>query len=160
MVVTAARSVPTDQEALDLFVQADVSTAEGVAKLAREALHRLGSVDILVNTVGGSSVHPGSLRRERRGLAGHIQSQPVLRRPTGSSVAAVNAGAWGWRHHPRLVHPEPPPLERDDPYAAAKAALTNYSKGLANEVASRGVRVVAVAPASSRQRRQKGLSTD
>ena len=31
-------------------------------------------------------------------------------------------------------------------YAAAKAALTNYSKGLSNEVAPEGVRVIAVAP--------------
>ena len=31
-------------------------------------------------------------------------------------------------------------------YAAAKAALTTYSKGLANEVSPRGVRVVSVAP--------------
>ena len=31
-------------------------------------------------------------------------------------------------------------------YAAAKAALSTYSKGLANEVGPRGVRVVAIAP--------------
>src|SRR5581483_12469951 len=31
-------------------------------------------------------------------------------------------------------------------YAAAKAALTNYSKGLSNEVAAKGVRVISVAP--------------
>ncbi len=49
------RSLPADQEVPDLFVQADVSTAKGVAKLAREALGRLGGVDTLVNTVGGSS---------------------------------------------------------------------------------------------------------
>jgi NAD(P)-dependent dehydrogenase (short-subunit alcohol dehydrogenase family) len=50
-VVTAARSVPVDQEAPDVFVPADVSTAEGVAKLAREALDRLGGIDILVTQV-------------------------------------------------------------------------------------------------------------
>ncbi len=31
-------------------------------------------------------------------------------------------------------------------YAAAKAALTTYSKGLSNEVGPKGVRVVSVAP--------------
>ncbi|MEI9897711.1 MAG: SDR family oxidoreductase [Chthoniobacter sp.] len=31
-------------------------------------------------------------------------------------------------------------------YAAAKAALTNYSKGLSNEVGPKGVRVISVAP--------------
>jgi NAD(P)-dependent dehydrogenase (short-subunit alcohol dehydrogenase family) len=38
------------------------------------------------------------------------------------------------------------PLGATVPYAAAKAALTSYSKNLSNEVAARGVRVVAVAP--------------
>jgi NAD(P)-dependent dehydrogenase (short-subunit alcohol dehydrogenase family) len=38
------------------------------------------------------------------------------------------------------------PLNQTIPYAAAKAALTNYSKALSNEVAPKGVRVVAVAP--------------
>lgn len=31
-------------------------------------------------------------------------------------------------------------------YAAAKAALSNYSKGLSNEVGPKGVRVISVAP--------------
>src|SRR5207245_6471201 len=38
------------------------------------------------------------------------------------------------------------PLNQTIPYAAAKAALTNYSNALSNEVAPKGVRVVAVAP--------------
>jgi len=44
-----------------LFVQADLSTAEGVEQLAREVLDRLGSVDILVNTLGGSSSPAGGV---------------------------------------------------------------------------------------------------
>src|SRR5689334_24223687 len=59
-VITAARSVP-DREGLGLFVQADLSTAEGVARFAREAHDRLGGVDILVNTVGGSSSPTGGI---------------------------------------------------------------------------------------------------
>jgi len=38
------------------------------------------------------------------------------------------------------------PLNQTIPYAAAKAALKSYSKSLSNEVASKGIRVVAVAP--------------
>ncbi len=38
------------------------------------------------------------------------------------------------------------PLPTTLPYAAAKAALTNYSKALANELAPSGIRVNAVAP--------------
>jgi NAD(P)-dependent dehydrogenase (short-subunit alcohol dehydrogenase family) len=38
------------------------------------------------------------------------------------------------------------PLDATVPYAAAKAALTVYSKGLANAVAPYGVRVNTVAP--------------
>src|SRR5207244_8056095 len=60
-VMTAARTVPADGPAPELLVQADLSTAEGVAKLATAALDRLGRVDILVNTVGGSSSPPGGV---------------------------------------------------------------------------------------------------
>ena len=38
------------------------------------------------------------------------------------------------------------PLPTTIPYAAAKAALTNYSKALANELAPKGIRVNAVSP--------------
>ncbi|HLK58983.1 MAG TPA: SDR family NAD(P)-dependent oxidoreductase, partial [Chthonomonadaceae bacterium] len=59
-VLTAARSIP-DQEGPSLFVQADLSIAEGVARFAQEALDRLGGVDILVNSVGGSSSPTGGV---------------------------------------------------------------------------------------------------
>src|ERR1051325_9851575 len=59
-VLTAARSVP-EREGPGLFVQADLSTPEGIARLAREALDRLGSIDILINTLGGSSSPAGGV---------------------------------------------------------------------------------------------------
>ena len=59
--LTAVRRVPTEGAAPALFVQADLSTAEGVEQLARAVLDRLGSVDILVNTLGGSSSPAGGV---------------------------------------------------------------------------------------------------
>ena len=48
------------------------------------------------------------------------------------------------------------PLDATVPYAAAKAALTVYSKGLANALAPHGVRVNTVAPGVIRSRQPPG----
>jgi NAD(P)-dependent dehydrogenase (short-subunit alcohol dehydrogenase family) len=42
-------------------------------------------------------------------------------------------------------------------YAAAKAALTNYSKGLSKEVGPHGIRVVSVAPGFTETEAAEGL---
>src|SRR5205814_2222089 len=52
-VITTARSPPPGLQGL--FIQADLSTAEGAEKVVREVLERLGGVDILINNVGGSA---------------------------------------------------------------------------------------------------------
>ena len=43
IVMTAARSIPADTQMPDLFLQADVSTAEGAAKVVQETMGRLGA---------------------------------------------------------------------------------------------------------------------
>jgi len=58
-VVTTARSAPPDLSRPDLFVGADVSTAEGTQKVISYVLDRLGGIDILINNVGGSSAPGG-----------------------------------------------------------------------------------------------------
>jgi NAD(P)-dependent dehydrogenase (short-subunit alcohol dehydrogenase family) len=146
-VMTAARTVPVDGPEPRMLVQADLSTDEGVASLALAALDRLGGVDILVNTVGGSSSPPGGVlaasdEHWQKDLDLNLFSAVRLDRALLPPMLAQGSGV--------IVHVSSiqsrMPLNQTIPYAAAKAALTNYSKALSNEVAPKGVRVVAVAP--------------
>jgi NAD(P)-dependent dehydrogenase (short-subunit alcohol dehydrogenase family) len=145
-VMTAARSVP-DREGPGLFVQADLSTVEGVATLTREALDRLGDIDILVNTLGGSSSPAGGVlavtdTHWQQDVDLNLFSAVRLDRALLPTMLAQGKGV--------IVHvtsiQSRMPLNQTLPYAAAKAALKSYSKALSNEVAPKGVRVVAIAP--------------
>jgi NAD(P)-dependent dehydrogenase (short-subunit alcohol dehydrogenase family) len=147
MVMTTARSVPTDLTWPDLFIQADVSTSEGATKVLAATLEKLGGLDVLVHVVGG----PSSPRREILGLSDedwqrhfdeNLFSAVRLDRGFLPSMLAQGSGV--------IIHISSArrllPLNASVPYAAAKAALTNYSKALANEVARQGIRVNSVAP--------------
>jgi NAD(P)-dependent dehydrogenase (short-subunit alcohol dehydrogenase family) len=61
MVATTARSPLPDGQTVGLFVQADISTRQGVDTVAEQVLQRFGGVDILINTVGGSSAPSGGV---------------------------------------------------------------------------------------------------
>ncbi|MCW3094433.1 MAG: short-chain dehydrogenase [Chthonomonadaceae bacterium] len=145
-VVVAARSVP-ERDGPGQFVQADVSTVEGVNKLAQEALDRMGGVDILISNVGGSSSPVGGVLvvtddHWQQDFNLNLFSAVRLDRALLPSMLAQGFGV--------IVHVSSIqsrlPLNQTIPYAAAKAALKSYSKALSNEVAPKGVRVVAVAP--------------
>jgi NAD(P)-dependent dehydrogenase (short-subunit alcohol dehydrogenase family) len=60
-VTTTARSPLPEGQTVELFVQADISTRQGVDKVAEQALQRFGGLDILVNSVGGSSAPSGGV---------------------------------------------------------------------------------------------------
>jgi NAD(P)-dependent dehydrogenase (short-subunit alcohol dehydrogenase family) len=146
-VLTTARSTPTDLQTPERFIQADVSTAEGAAKIVKETLARLGGVDVLVNVVGGSSSPPGgalALSDDdwQQNLNKNLFSAVRLDRGLLPSMVEQRSGV--------IIHfssiQRHMPLLATLAYAAAKAALTTYSKGLANEVAPYGIRVNSVAP--------------
>ena len=146
-VMMTARAAPTDLQMSDLFIQADVSTVEGTAKIIKQTLDRLGGVDILVNVVGGSSSPPGgvlALSDEdwQRDLDKNLFSAVRLDRGLLPAMIEQQSGV--------IIHvssiQRSMPLKATVAYAAAKAALSTYSKGLANEAARYGIRVNSVAP--------------
>jgi len=147
-VATTARSPLPEGQSPALFVQADIATPEGVERVASEVLARLGGIDILINNVGGSSAPSGGV------LA--LTDKDWLHALNTNLLAAVRLD----RHflpgmldrrsgvvlHISSIQRRLPLFEATLAYAAAKAALTTYSKGLANEVGPKGVRVNSVAP--------------
>src|SRR4030095_2406476 len=56
--ITTARSIPRDGT-LDRFVQADVSTREGIDQVVKAIMDRLGGLDILIHHGGGSQAPAG-----------------------------------------------------------------------------------------------------
>src|SRR5688572_14404579 len=57
-VITTARSLPPGGTR-DRFVQADVSTREGIDQVVKAVMERLGGLDILIHNVGGSAAPGG-----------------------------------------------------------------------------------------------------
>jgi NAD(P)-dependent dehydrogenase (short-subunit alcohol dehydrogenase family) len=147
-VATTARSLESEGQAAKLFVQADISTREGVDKVIREVLDHLGGVDILVNNVGGSSAPSGGVL-----ALGDADWQDTInanlfaavRLDRGLLPGMLKQGS-GVIIHISSIQRRLPLFEATLAYAAAKAALTTYSKGLSKEVGPRGVRVNSVAP--------------
>ncbi|HEY9475569.1 MAG TPA: oxidoreductase [Mycobacteriales bacterium] len=154
-VIGASRTVTPELAGLGVpTVCVDLTTADGPARLADSALTTLGGIDILVNNVGGSerflpflevtdadwqdafNLNFLSAVRLCRALL------PSLCERRGSIVNISSGSA-------RIPGG---PLD----YSAAKAALTNVSKMLAEEFGPRGVRVNTVSPGITRTRVWEG----
>ena len=147
-VFTTARSTPSELDIPNLFLAADISTSEGGAAVAREALGRLGGIDILVNNVGGSSAPGGGYAAltEQDWMDAFNTNLFAAVRLDRAILPAMLAQGRGVIVHISSIQRRLPLYESTLAYAAAKAALTTYSKGLSNEVGPQGVRVLSVAP--------------
>jgi NAD(P)-dependent dehydrogenase (short-subunit alcohol dehydrogenase family) len=147
-VITTARSEPANPLVCDLFVQADLSTSDGVEKVLKGALDRFGGVDILINSVGGSSAPAGgalALSNEDWRQAFNLNLFSAVWLDRGLLPTMLKQGS-GVIIHISSIQARLPLFESTLAYAAAKAALTNYSKGLSKEVGPKGIRVNTVSP--------------
>ena len=131
-----------------MFVDADLTTAGGCATLAAAVRERLGGVDVIVHMLGGSSGPAGgfaALNDAEWAKELDLNLMPAVRLDRALVPAMVAQGSGVVIHVTSIQRALPLP-EATTAYAAAKAALSTYSKSLSKEVSPKGVRVVRIAP--------------
>ena len=146
-VMTTARKQPADLTD-DMFVAADLTTPEGCDAVAAAVRARMGGVDIIVHMLGGSSAPGGgfaALGEAEWQAELALNLLPAVRLDRALLPGMVAQGAGVVVHVTSIQRLLPLP-EATTAYAAAKAALSVYSKSLSKEVSPKGVRVVRVAP--------------
>ncbi len=146
-VLTTARTKPADLPDA-LFVAADLTTAAGATAVADAVRARLGGVDIVVHMLGGSSAPAGGFAALSDAVWSdelNLNLMPAVRLDRLLLPDMVTRGS-GVVVHVTSIQRQLPLPEATTAYAAAKAALSTYSKSLSKEVSPHGVRVVRVSP--------------
>jgi NAD(P)-dependent dehydrogenase (short-subunit alcohol dehydrogenase family) len=141
---TAPPGLPKDLH----FVAADVTSVDGCAVVADAVRAQLGGIDIVVHVVGGSSAPAGGfamLDDEEWQRALDLNLFPAVRLDRALLPMMLAQGS-GVIIHITSIQSRLPLPDATIAYAAAKAALANYSKALSKEVSPKGVRVVRVSP--------------
>ncbi len=147
-IVATARSVPDTAPEGVIYIAADLTTAEGCQAVAKAALDRLGGIDVIVNVLGGSSAPGGGflvLNDDEWDAAINQNLMAAVRIDRALLPSMIERGSGVVIHVTSIQHELPLP-ESTTAYAAAKAALSTYSKSLSKEVTPKGVRVVRVSP--------------
>jgi NAD(P)-dependent dehydrogenase (short-subunit alcohol dehydrogenase family) len=147
-VIVTARNLPDNSDLQHQFIAADLTKADQVAAFVNELNEKFGGVDILVNNIGGLTTPGGgyeTLSDEHWNnelqfnlLAAIRLDKALLPKMIGQSNGVVI--------HISTTSAMQPLWDVNLAYAVSKAALNAYSKGLASEVASKGIRVLTVSP--------------
>jgi len=124
-----------------VVVAGDITQADDMTRIVDESINRLGRIDILVNSAGGSRPpapeNPHAVWEEAFAL-----NFTAARRLTEAVLPAMRARRWG-----RIINisgsMEPRASNAATP---AKAALHLWAKGLSCEVASDGVTINCIPP--------------
>lgn len=146
-IVATARAVPPDQPGIS-YIAADLTTAAGCTAVANAVRERLGGIDILVHVLGGSRAPAGGfavLNDETWSEEINLNLMAAVRLDRALVPGMIAQGSGVVVHVTSIQHDLPLP-DSTTAYAAAKAALSTYSKSLSKEVAPNGVRVVRVSP--------------
>jgi len=125
-------------------VPGDIQDEALCRSIVQRAVSELGGLDILVNNAayqmageGIASISSEQLERTYRTnvFAMFYLSKAALEHMQPGSVIINTCSVEGYKPEPKLLD-----------YASTKAAIVNFTKGLAQEVIERGIRVNCVAP--------------
>lgn len=147
-VIATARSMPADAIEGVHYIAADLATAEGCTAVAESVLQQLRGIDILVDVLGGSSAPGGgfaALDDDEWWKELNQNLMPAVRVDRALLPSMIEQGSGVIIHVTSIQHELPLP-NSTTAYAAAKAALSTYSKSISKEVTPKGVRVVRVSP--------------
>ncbi len=127
-----------------LRVPGDVRDPKHCQAMVHKVLKEFGGIDLLANIAGFQMVRSGILdmppeeidRVFRTNVYAmfYLCQAAIPQMPPGSAIINT-ASIQAYQPKPYLLH-----------YAASKAAIANFTKGLAQELGERGIRVNAVAP--------------
>src|ERR1700691_4143419 len=129
-------------------VAVDLSAADGPAQLIQRAIEEHGHIDVLVNNVGAVRMRTeGFLGTSDEDFAWAMEMNffIALRASRAALIAMVEKGS-GAIVNVASVNAFFQPDAATIDYGAAKAALVNLSKTLAQEFGAQGIRVNAVSP--------------
>lgn len=146
-VITAARGELEPIDGVE-FVQADLTTAEGGASLAKAAVERLGGVDILAHVLGGSATPGGgfvALSDDHWLSELNLNLLATVRLDRLLIPQMIERGSGAVVHVTSIQSVLPLP-DATTAYASAKAALRTYSKSISKELGPKGVRINVVSP--------------
>ncbi|MCD9855471.1 SDR family oxidoreductase [Epilithonimonas sp. JDS] len=147
-VIITARTEAKDISESHHFIAADLTQADSAGEIAKEILEKYQKIDIIVNNAG-ANLGPGggysTLEDENWFKEWELNFMsavrinkaflPAMLKQKEGSIINISTGA-----------ARQPIWNMTMSYSSAKAALNAYSKALASEVGSKGVRVNVVSP--------------
>lgn len=147
-VIITARNAPEKSNDQLHFIPADLSDPKQAQRVVEQILATYGKLDILVNNLGSSETPGGGfsvLTDDHWETTLRTNLLAPVRLDRGFLPQMQERGD-GVIIHIASLQGRLPLYDATLPYAAAKAGLINYRKGLSKEVASKGVRVLTVSP--------------
>ncbi|BCS54420.1 SDR family oxidoreductase [Geobacter sp. SVR] len=145
-VIVVARNMPPEFPLKG--IEADIATSEGTDQVIEHVKKEFGCLDILINNAGGSKSPMGGYINQtddewqnmfELNLFGAVRLDRGL-------LPGMTERGKGVIIHVSSIQSHKPIYESTLAYAAAKAALNNYSKALSLEVGKHGVRVNVISP--------------